>query len=264
MTEAPTTASTTAISSDLASIGMGFPRWQDAVEAAIASNQLAVTGEVRGGQLIQFTDSSGAQLNILGVEPFSTYAGFDSVTRAQAHITMLNDVVALAEVVDPAGEIITTLTVNLAQGPLLVDEPTLPWQEVGVTALAVDAQVHDSVEAYQAATGKDLGVILSPSAQAVASGSASAPDAGAEFSARVLVATVRTNAVTGQRFIHATVDAAFLFDVCLPVPEGAASEDIVVPQRGQVIAGNAVMVAAVAAPTGGGCGGCGGSCGCGG
>ena len=49
---------------EMQAIGLNFERWQDAVEAAIASDRLAVTGEVRGGQLIQFTDPSGAQLNI--------------------------------------------------------------------------------------------------------------------------------------------------------------------------------------------------------
>ena len=38
---------------EMQAIGLNFERWQDAVEAAIASDRLAVTGEVRGGQLIQ-------------------------------------------------------------------------------------------------------------------------------------------------------------------------------------------------------------------
>ena len=42
------------------------------MEAAIASDNLSVIGEVRGGQLVRFEDSSGARLHILGVEPFST------------------------------------------------------------------------------------------------------------------------------------------------------------------------------------------------
>ena len=111
----------TAISSDLASIGLAFDKWQDAVESAIATNRLAVTGEVRGGQLIQYADPSGAQLNILAVEPFATFAGFDAVTRTYAHITPLNDVVALADIVDPRGGAIASATINLAQEPLLVD-----------------------------------------------------------------------------------------------------------------------------------------------
>ena len=48
-------------------LGMKFDKWQDAVEAAISTNKLSVTGEVRGGQLIQYADSSGAQINILAV-----------------------------------------------------------------------------------------------------------------------------------------------------------------------------------------------------
>ena len=40
------------MSNDLLAIGMGFQKWQDAVEAAINTNNLAVSGEVRGGQLI--------------------------------------------------------------------------------------------------------------------------------------------------------------------------------------------------------------------
>jgi len=117
----------TAVSTDLSALGLSFNKWQDAVEAAIATDRLAVVGEVRGGQLIQYTDPSGAQLNILAVEPFATFAGFESVTRTYAHITPLNDVVALADVVDPRGNAMASLTVNLAQEPLLVDDPALEW-----------------------------------------------------------------------------------------------------------------------------------------
>ncbi|UIZ91407.1 hypothetical protein JZY91_06445 [Corynebacterium sp. CNCTC7651] len=245
------------ISSDLAAIGLGFPRWQDAVEAAIASGALAVTGEVRGGQLIQYVDASGAQLNILAVEPFATFAGFDSTTRAYAHITPLTDVVALADVVDPHGNTMASATVNLAQGPLVVDEPTLQWQELGVTALVLDHQRYDSVDAYLTSNpGKVLGEVHSRGAELVASGAAAAPDASAEFSARVLGAEYRTSQLTGQRFIHVSVDAAFPFDVCLPDGE--------LPERDSVIAGTALLAGSIPAPSGGGCGGCGGSCDCGG
>lgn len=247
----------TAISNDLAAIGLNFDKWQDAVEAAIATDRLAVTGEVRGGQLIQYADPSGAQLNILAVEPFATFAGFDSVTRAYAHVTPINDVVALADVVDPRGNAMASLTVNLAQGPLLVDEPTLQWQELSVTALALSVENYTSTDAYLALhSGAVVGTVTSPGAEALASGAASTPDAQAEFSGRVLDAEYRTSELTGQRFIHVAVDAAFPFDVCLP--------DGDLPSRDSVIAGTAVMAGSIPTPTGGGCGGCGGSCGCGG
>lgn len=247
----------TAISNDLAAIGLNFDKWQDAVEAAIATDRLAVTGEVRGGQLIQYADPSGAQLNILAVEPFATFAGFDSVTRTYAHVTPINDVVALADVVDPRGNAMASLTVNLAQGPLLVDEPTLQWQELSVTALALSVENYTSTDAYLALhPGAVVGTVTSPGAEALASGAASTPDAQAEFSGRVLDAEYRTSELTGQRFIHVAVDAAFPFDVCLP--------DGDLPSRDSVIAGTAVMAGSIPTPTGGGCGGCGGSCGCGG
>ncbi|STC70631.1 MULTISPECIES: hypothetical protein [Corynebacterium] len=243
------------MSSDLKSIGLKYPKWQDAVEAAIATNNLAVTGEVRGGQLIQFNDGSGAQINILAVEPFATYAGFDSTTRTNAHVTMLNDVVAFCEILDPFGNVIANVTVNLAQGPLIADEDTQQWQELGVTALAIEAQTYATAEEFLSTTGRDLGVIESPGAQAVADGNgAVAPDAAALFSARVLEAEYRNNQLTGQRFIHASVDGAFPFDVCLP--------DGDLPQRDNVIAGSALLTGSLIAPAG--CGGCGGSCGCGG
>ena len=212
---------------------------------------------MRGGQLIQYADPSGAQLNILAVEPFATFAGFDSVTRAYAHVTPINDVVALADVVDPRGNAMASLTVNLAQGPLLVDEPTLQWQELSVTALALSVENYTSTDAYLALhPGAVVGTVTSPGAEALASGAASTPDAQAEFSGRVLDAEYRTSELTGQRFIHVAVDAAFPFDVCLP--------DGDLPSRDSVIAGTAVMAGSIPTPTGGGCGGCGGSCGCGG
>lgn len=245
------------ISTDLSAIGLGFNRWQDAVEAAIASGSLAVTGEVRGGQLIQYVDASGAHLNILAVEPFATFAGFDSTTRTFAHITPLNDVVALADIVDPHGNPMTSLTVNLAQGPLIADGPSLEWQELGVTALALRHERYASADEFLTANpGTVLGTVVSHGAEAVAAGAPAGPDAAAEFSARVLGAEYRTSQLTGQRFIHASVDAAFPFDVCLPDGE--------LPERNSVIAGTAVMAGSIPAPSGGGCGGCGGSCGCGG
>lgn len=248
---------TTRQTRDLSSIGLGFARWQDAVEAAIASGRLQVTGEVRGGQMIQYSDASGAQLNILAVEPFATFAGFDSDTRTFAHISMLNDVVALADIVDPHGATITSVTMNLAQGPLLVDGPTLSWQELAVTALGLDVKVYADMDAFHAASpGETVGTISSPGAEAVAAGAASAPDAAARLAARVLEAEYRSSELTGERFIHVSVDGAFPFEVCLPDGE--------LPERNNVIAGTAELVGTIPTPTGGGCGGCGDSCGCGG
>lgn len=249
------------MTTDLKSIGLGFDRWQEAVEAAIATNQLVVTGELRGGQLVQFTDYSGAQINILAVEPFATYAGFESVTQTFAHIQMINDILAFCEIIDPFGTVLSSVTLNLSQGPLLVDEPVQQWQQLGVTALATEATVYENAAAFTAATGELPGQLTSAGAEILASGSGSAiPDASAIFSARVLEAEYRSNQLTGQRFIHATVDGVFPFDVCLP---DAAD----LPLKNSIVAGSAVLTGNVLAPisSGGGCcGGGDGGCGCGG
>lgn len=246
------------MSTDLEALGMNYPTWQAAVEAAIATDQLSVTGEVRGGQLIQYSDPSGAQLNILAVEPFATYAGFDAVAMSFAHISMLNDVLALCEIVDYNGQTVTTLTCNLAQGPLLVDEPEQRWQQLSVALLA-DAQsvtYYENSEAYTNATGEQPGSLQSFGAEIVAKGTGSEiPDASAEFSARILEADYRTNGLTGQRFIHATVDGSFAYDVCLP-------DSPHLPEKNSIITGSGILVGSVLAPQG--CGGDGGGCGSGG
>lgn len=238
------------MTADLLAIGMKFDTWQDAVEAAIASNRLSVTGEVRGGQLIQYADSSGAQINILAVEPFATFAGFEALSMCFAHISMITDVVALAQIIDYHEQEVALVTLNLAQGPLLVDQPEQRWQQLSLTALASGAKVFD---------GEAEVSYRSPGAEMVTNGDGSAvPDAAFEFRARVLTAGYRTNALTQERFIHVTVDGAFPFDICLP-------DSDTLPERNQIIEGYGVLVGSIAAPQGCGGGGCGsGGCGCGG
>ena len=243
------------MSNDLLAIGMGFQKWQDAVEAAINTNNLAVSGEVRGGQLIQFSDPSGAQINILAVEPFATYAGFESTAMSFAHISMINDILALCDIVDYNGQPVTTLTCNLAQRPLLVDAGEQRWQQLSLTALVdtKNLKTFPNVEEYLAQHGKQPGHLDSFGAQTIISGNGTeAPSAAAEFSARVLDADYRINSLTGQRFIHATVDGSFGYDICLP-------DIIELPTKNSIIGGTAVLVGSVIAPQG--CGGSGGGCG---
>ncbi|APT84922.1 hypothetical protein [Corynebacterium aquilae] len=242
----------------LASIGMNFDTWQKAVEAAIASGRLQVTGEVRGGQLVQFSDPSGAQMNILAVEPFATYVGFESTTAANAHVTMVNDVLALADLVTDNGTPISTVACNLAQGPLLVDEPTLQWEQLALSAVGVSVSVFDSADDFRAAGGQAIGLVVSHGAATVAAGSgAQVPDASAEIAVEVLSASYRFNTLTDQRFIHAEVVAPFPMDVCLPdAPE--------LPAAGAIIAGKVMLVGSIKPPAGCGDGGCGSDgCGCG-
>lgn len=237
---------------ELAALGMAFPRWQDAVEAAIGTQRLAVTGEVRGGQLIQYSDPSGAQLNILAVEPYATFVGFAAQTSAFGHVTMLNNVLALIDIVDPYGETVTSATANLAQGPLLVDEDTQQWQQVGLTALGLEV-----AEADPNTAESEPDLFRSAGAEIVAAGSgAQTPTPAVEFSGRVMEAEWQDNALTGQRFMHVMVDGKVPFDLCLPESFGA------LPAQDTVLTGRALLTASIVAP-GAGCGSGGGGCGCG-
>ncbi|MGP5591586.1 hypothetical protein [Corynebacterium flavescens] len=241
---------------EMQAIGLNFERWQDAVEAAISTNLLTVTGEVRGGQLIQFTDPSGAEINILAVEPFATYIGFEAVTQAFAHVDMVNDVLAYLEIVDPFGTTLATATANLAQGPLLADVEQQQWQQVGITAMGLDVRRYADADSYEASEGAYPATFNSEGAEIVAKGSGShAPTPACEFSARVMESEWRHNQLTGEKFMHLIMDGAFPFDLCLPESFGE------LPEKGSVLAATALLTASIALPTGGGCGG--GSCGCG-
>lgn len=129
------------------------------MEAAIASDNLSVIGEVRGGQLVRFEDSSGARLHILGVEPFSTYAGFAGSPTVTAHVSSVDDVLALVEIVedDPSSDnfdkVIEVATCLLSQGPMIVDAGTQTFEHVALSALATDFTLDASIEEYEKRTG---------------------------------------------------------------------------------------------------------------
>ncbi|MDO5031685.1 hypothetical protein [Corynebacterium sp.] len=240
----------------MAAIGLNFPRWQDAVEAAISTDQLTVTGEVRGGQLIQFADVSGAQINILAVEPFATFIGFQAVTQGFAHVSMYNDVLAFLDILDPFGTVLAQATANLAQGPLLADEETQQWQQVGLTAMGLSVARYPNSAAYEAEFQEFPAAFESEGAAVInANSGATVPTPGCRFAARVMEAEWRTNQLTGEKFMHMVMDGAFPFDLCLPENFGE------LPTKGEVLAGTAMLTASIELPTGG-CG-SGGGCACG-
>ena len=249
------------MTSDLKSIGLDYPRWQDAIEAAIATDHLSVIGEVRGGQLVRFEDPSGARLHILGVEPFSTFAGFAGLTQVTAHVSALDDVLALIEIVgdDPSrpdfDEVVATATCHLAQSPLLVDEGTQTFEHVNLAALAVDAAVDEDAAAFEARTGEQAGNVRFTGAEAVtgAAAGSTSPDASATLSGVVNSASKRTNRLTGQDFWLVHLDVPVPLDVVIPADVDAA------PQPGTVVSGTFLLAGEVIAPQG-----CGDSCGDGG
>ncbi len=253
------------MNSDLKSIGLGFDTWRHAIEAAIGSEDLAVFGEVRGGQLVRFEDPSGARLLILGVEPYSTFAGFAGGSRVTGHVSAVDDVLAMIDVVDdvptsPTFEkTVTSLTCNLEQGPMIVDEPPLTFEQVSLTALALAVQLDESAAAYEDRTGYRPGRFYSSGAAPILQPGESTgrPDASAELSGVVERAEKRVTSLTGDEFWVVRVNTPLPMDVTLP---GDIEPE---PAPGTVVSGSFMMVGEVIPPAGCGSGSCGsGSCGC--
>lgn len=233
---------------ELKAVGFHATTWQDAIGAVRASEKLTATGEIREGQLVRFTDDSGASLMIVTAEPFATWAGFAGTVQAFGSVTMLTDVVGLIDIIDDDDNVLTTLTALFAEGPLFADnDEELQRVILSVTVLASRAVV-DSVERTS---------LVSIGAAQVGNGQV-APHAQISLSAQIATVELRTNITTGGTFYHLTVDAEWPLDVCLPAD--LLSE---APQPGQWLHcdGNAVA-GLMAPPTCGGCsdGGCGNGC----
>ncbi|WP_296105402.1 hypothetical protein [uncultured Corynebacterium sp.] len=259
-TETPADSQTTGArtTTGLTALGMGGVPWQELLEKAYSTGTLSVTGELSGGQLLAFNDVSGAQLFILAAPPYAAYAGFDALTDCEAEISMLSDVLALLSVHDDEGNIVCDIAANLAQGPLLVDEPTQLGM-VNVSALGVDTHVYSDEKAFSDAGGATTGFVISHGAAVVNAGSGDTePSAAGDVSLVVTSAEKRTNGLTGEPFWHVNVDAPFPVDLCLPE---SAADNIT---QGNIVAGRVLFTASVAADTSaGGCCGGGGGCGCG-
>lgn len=255
---------------ELRSIGMDFPKWQDALEATYSSGSLAVSGEVRGGQVLQFDDPSGARLVVLAVEPFGSFGSFTGGVPATAHLSMLNDIIGVLDVVDDspmlqiAGQqapTIASLTATIAQGPLLVDAPSLEYHQFHIGALASSVRVYADSTEFAKDGGLKVGVVDSSGLQDINSPSAT-PHATANIAVEASDWSRKINALTGQKFWTARVTSPFEFTVVLP--EDAVDEELAQSDAPLIVAGTVQFTASTvdAAGCGGACGS--GSCGCGG
>ena len=262
---------------ELTSVGLEFPQWQDALEAAYASGRLAVTGEVEGGQVLQYDDPSGSRLVILAAPPYGSFASYSGGVGASAHISMINDIVGVLDVVDdsPAlqtrnqeAPVIASLTATVAQGPMLSEVTGMQYQPVEITALAVDVSLFTDATFFAAAGGTTVGTVESIGLSEMNSG-ATTPHAKARIAVETTEVTKRTSELTGQSFWECTVHAPFDFSVVIPESAGdltALLEGTDGSTRPLILSGDvaftATTVAAASCATGGGCGS--GDCGCGG
>ena len=262
---------------ELTSVGLQFPQWQDALEAAYASGHLAVSGEVEGGQVLQYDDPSGARLVILTAPPYGSFASFSGGVGTSAHISMINEVVGVLDIVDdsPAlqtsnqdAPVVSSVTATIAQGPMLADITSMQYQPVEVTALAVDVSLFTDATFFAAAGGTSVGTVESIGLSEMNSGAA-APHSKAHIAVETTEVVKRTSDLTGQSFWVCTVHSPFEFTVVLPESAGdlaALATSINGQPRPLILSGDvaftATAIEAASCATSGGCGS--GNCGCGG
>ena len=257
---------------ELKSVGLNYPRWQDALEAAYGTGKLFVSGEVRGGQVLQYSDPSGAQLVVLAVEPFGTFASYTGGGTAAGHLSMVNDIIGVIDVVDdsPALQVsaqqaptIGEITATIVQGPMLADGEPLEYQPLQISALATDVEVFTDPKML-AAAGFDqaAGSVYSTGLQELNSG-AVAPHAGGNIVVKATAVSRYTNTLSGQQFWACTVHEPFEFTVLIPAdgPDlAAAAVDTSGRPQPVYLAGTVQFTASVVSALG--CGG-GSACGCG-
>ncbi|RAV31550.1 hypothetical protein [Corynebacterium heidelbergense] len=251
---------------ELNSIGLNFPRWQDALEAAYASGRLGVLGEVGDGQLLCYDDASGSRLVILAAEPYGCFASFRTGAPTTGHISMVTDIIGVVDIVADTTELHTsgqsapvlgTVTATVDQGPLFSDAGTLNYQPIALSAIATDVRLNAD------GAGSQEPSVVSTGYRDLSAGS-TAPHAGAQI--RVPLASVRPgrNELTGQSFTIAEVQQPFPFTLLLADDIADPAELGATVVEGAVVEGTVQFAVSLSAPaTCGGAGGCGsGSCGC--
>src|SRR5699024_362111 len=95
--------------------------------------------------------------------------GFEGITQAFAHVSMVNDVLSYMNIITPTGDTIAEITANLAQGPLLAEVEEQQWQQVGITAMGLAVKSYDSVAAVVVAEGAYPSFIESYAAEVITS-----------------------------------------------------------------------------------------------
>lgn len=263
---------------ELTAVGLNFPKWQDALESAYGSGRLGVAGEVREGQVLQFDDPSGARLVILTAEPYATFASFTGGSEASGHLSMVNDVIGVIDVVDDSpllqvtgqsAPTVASLTATIAQGPMIADDDALEYQRLQISALATGVDVYTDPAFFAQVTGGEarVGSVESHGLADINSATIT-PHAAATITVETTSVVKRTNELTGQTFWLARVRSPFEFSVILPESVGdlaAASVGDDGRVRPIILAGQVQFTATLveaAGCDGGGCGSDG--CGCGG
>ncbi|WOH95268.1 hypothetical protein [Corynebacterium urealyticum] len=263
---------------ELSSVGLAYPQWQDALEAAYASGQLSVIGEVSGGQVLQYADTSGATLTILAAPPYGSFVGLHPAGQLSTtgHVTMVNDLIGIVDIVadspmlqvsGASAPIIASFTATVGQGPMIAEQEPLEYQPLSISALATDVRIFPDAVAFAESGGTEVGSVSSRGLSELNNGSTS-PHAQATVAVEVSEAELKTNELNGQQFWALTCRRPFEF--CLAVaadhpdlPTDATRPPFATP--GAVISGDVQFAISINDPGACSPGGCGsGDCGCGG
>ncbi|HTJ32684.1 MAG TPA: hypothetical protein VL738_05590 [Dactylosporangium sp.] len=226
------------------------------------------TAEVIGrrGELVlyRWQDPSGARLVMCteGAAIVDFLPSFAAEPGARlAGVRAANEDVAVADVVDDGGEVVTRLAAEFEQRRQLPAGPV--GGRASIVALGVQATVHASEDDFAASDASLLGGAEEPgeppahflengwqwpprmAAESFISygvfNAGETAEAYARLNGVVLAADVRTVAATGQRFVAARVRCAgFEATVCLP-----ADEHTTAPRPGAVIAGTMFLTASL-------------------
>lgn len=262
---------------ELRSVGLDFPRWQDALEAAYASGGLNVTAEIREGQVLQYDDPAGSRLVVLAAAPYGSFASYNGGVETTAHVSMINDVIGVLDIVEDNpvlqiqgqdAPIVASVTATVAQGPMLADSEPLEYQPMQVAALATDITVYPDSTAFAKDGGLKVGVVESQGLQDMNSG-AQLPHAGATIAVEATSFSKKRTQLTGQEFWACTVRFPFEFTVLIPADQAdlaALALDSSSSPAGVIVAGKVQFtsgaVDTASCSSDGGCGS--GACGCGG
>lgn len=147
------------ISEDLHAVGFDFPTWEDLMDAAMEKEQRGAQ-DLGGWEFISpYTDPSGARLQrYYRAEQWLTSTSFVAThSRWPAMVGMINEQVAMVDLLDPDGETYTRLTVQMDdpfQYPPLQDganeeENAVHLDAFSLVALAVDVNVFPDAEVWR-------------------------------------------------------------------------------------------------------------------
>lgn len=147
------------ISHDLHAVGFDFPTWEGLLNASLDKEKQAAPNLGGWEYISPYTDLSGARLQrYYSDESWCTSTSFVAThSRWSARIGMINDFVALVDLLDMDGDTFARLTMSMddaflypkLDGPQNSEESSRLLGDVSAVALAVEVNVFPNVESWR-------------------------------------------------------------------------------------------------------------------